>query len=88
MVYYQIYLTQIYFGIICAIRKYIYISFETVIVYLMSTIVLTFTHMYFAKRCSANNKMSYYIQMGASSVQELADNIVESKQRVTPEILV
>lgn len=61
MIYYQIYLTQMYFGIMCIIRKFVYVSFETVIVYLMSTVALTFMYMYFSKRGSTNNRVNYYI---------------------------
>ena len=61
MVYYQIYLTQIYFGIMCVIRKFFYVSFETIIVYLMSTVALTFMYMCFAKRPNTGDIINYYI---------------------------
>ena len=43
------------------IRKFVYVSFETIIVYLMSSVALTFMYMCFAKRPNTGDMINYYI---------------------------
>ena len=43
----------------CTVRRFIYVSFETIIVYLMSTVALTFMYIYYCKRQSLNVQPNY-----------------------------